>query len=739
MTLPAPTNAELKPPAVDVPGDEAPVRKISADGLKRLGERLNSLFDQYRADRRIAELRWLRNQRQYLGIYDPEAEKAIGTNRSMAYPKLTRTKCISVLSRLMDLMFPGNEKNWELKASPSPDMKPADVKTAIAKAVKRDTDAGVQPQVDLEYAMAAMQQLADERAEALSKLIDDQMQEVGGDQTLDYVQLNRRAVFSGILYGPGVLRGPFARKAKKTEWSFDKAQGVPVATTKTVYKPQFDFLPVWDFYPDMSAKTLASMDGYFVRQVMSRAQVRALADRPDFFADQIKKYLRDKSMGNYKAREFEIELRAMGVKVNVNEMKAETSKYEVISWHGKVSGQFLRDVGVEVADDKLADDMDAEVWLIEGNVIKAELDPWAELGVDVQTVHCFLFDEDDTSPLGQGLPNIMRDSQMSVSALARMFLDNASVVCGPNIEVNTQLLRPDQDLTSVTAYKVWYRDDADPITAQFPAVRNVTIDSHLKELQAGIELFSKFADAETFVGPATGGDMSKAPSEPMRTAAGASMLRGDAALPFKDIVRSFDAFTMSLIQSLVQFNRKLNPSDEWEGDFNVIARGATSLIAKEIRGMQIDQIVSTLTPEEKLHIDDRKLATARLTVRDLGDMLVSEEEAARRKTMTEKAAADDAKRAQDMAEAELRKVLSDAFKNISQGQKNSASADATAVKAALDLLEKGLQHGAGQDPGAGAENPAVPSADGPTDGGAAGAVPTAPAGLAGAAGGMPTQ
>lgn len=736
MILPASVNAETKPPAVDVKGVDAPVRKVSQDGLKRLGERMFSLFDQYRADRRIAELRWLRNQRQYLGVYDPEIEKAIGTNRSMAYPKLTRTKCISVLSRLMDLMFPGNEKNWEVKASPSPDMKPEDVKLAIAKAVKRDQDNGLQPEVDLSYAMAAMQQLADERAEALSRLIDDQLQEVGGDQTLDYVQLNRRAVLSGILYGPGVLRGPFAREAKQTTWRMDKGQGVPVASTKTVYKPQFEFLPVWDFYPDMSAKTLNGGDGYFVRQVMSRAQVRALADRPDFFKDQILKYLRDKSIGNYKAREFEIELRAMGVKVNVNEMKAESSKYEVISWNGKVAGTLLREVGIEVADDKLADDMDAEIWLIDGNVIKADLDPWAELGVDVKTVHTFLFDEDDTSPLGQGLPNIMRDSQMSVSALARMYLDNASVVCGPNIEINTQLLRPDQDLSSVTAYKVWYRDDADPMTAQYPAVRNVQIDSHLKELEQGIALFQQFADAETFVGPATGGDMSKAPSEPMRTAAGASMLRGDAALPFKDIVRSFDAFTMSLIQSLVQFNRALNPSSDWEGDFNVIARGATSLIAKEIRGMQIDQLATTLTDEEKLHVDDRKLATARFTVRDLGDLLVTEEEAERRKKMRDQSAAADAKRMQDMAEAELRKVLSDAFKNISQGQKNSAAADAATVKAALDLLEKGLQNGGGQSQGAGDPAAAVPGADNAGAAGSDGADPNAAQGNAGPAGGQ---
>ena len=120
------------------------------------------------------------------------------------------------------------------------------------------------------------------------------------------------------------------------------------------------------------------------------------------------------------------------------------------------------------------------------------------------------------------------------------------------------------------------------------------------------------------------------PSEPMRTAAGASMLRGDAALPFKDIIRNFDIFTQSVINSLVQFNRKFNPDLAPEGDYNVIARGATSLIAKEVRGMQVDQLAATLTPAEAMHIDERKLIEARVKVRDLGDLLVPPDEAKRR-------------------------------------------------------------------------------------------------------------
>lgn len=707
--------AELLPPGVGVEagGETAPVKELSSEDLRAVGQKLNFLFEQYRSDRRILELRWLRNERQYLGIYDPEVEKELNANRSKAYPRVTRVKCISVLSRLMNLMFPGNERNWEIHASPDPDMKPEDVKEAIAEAQKKDQELGVQPEVDLEYVMSAMQTWAEKRAEKLTTLIDDQLQELGGDQSYDFIALNREVIRQGVIYGPGLLRGPFARETKSVKWVLDPGTRMPKAEKKTVYKPVFEFLRCWDFYPDLSAKTFAEMDGYFTRHVMSRAQIKKLASRPDFMAGQIDTYLAKHQMGNYRPQPFETELRAMGVKVNVNEMKTETSKFEVIVWHGQLSGAFLRMCGVDVSDDKLADDLDAEVWTVDSNVIKCMLNPWAELDVDVKTLHTFLFDEDDTSPVGFGLPNAIRDSQMAVSASTRMLLDNASVVCGPNLELNTDLLRADQDLTSTSAYKIWYREGTGA-DAQFAAVRNISVDAHLAELQQIIELFMKFADAETFVGPATGGDMDKSPSEPMRTAAGASMLRGDAALPFKDIVRHFDKFTQSVIYALVQFNRKFNPDLAPDGDYDVVARGATSLIAKEVRGMQVDQLAATLNDLEKPYIDMRKFVKARFAARDMTDMLVSEEESDRNiaaQTQTQSQQMDAQMREM---ESNIRKNLADAFKSITQGQRNAAAADAQAIDAALQVLEQGAENavteqagGAGTDQGSGGESSAA--------------------------------
>lgn len=681
----------MNPTVTVEPTEGTPVQQINPAEMQALGQRLSKTFDEFAQDRHLAEQQWLKNLRQYLGIYDPDIERQLAADRSRAYPRITRVKCISVVSRLMNLMFPGNEKNWELKASPNAEMNPDDIMEAITTLGEKMAAEGIDVPANKELIDMAVQRLAEDRAKLLETMIDDQLQEIGGDQSHDYIALNRKVVMSGVLYGLGVLRGPFVRIEKQVSWVVDPKTNRPVADTREVYKPQFEFLPVWDFYPDMSARDLspASMDGYFIRLVMTKAQLRKLAKREDFFGDVIKKYLTDYPTGNYKAQTFETELRSMGLKENVNDQHSDRRKYEIIIWNGPISADKLKAAGVDIPEDQMADDIDAEIWLCGKQVIKADINPWRKLGVDVHTIHTFLFDEDDSSAVGAGMPQVMRDSQMSVCAATRMLLDNASVTCGPQLEVNLDLVDMDQDVKQITPYKIWYREGTGA-EAAYPAVRNIDINAHLDELLKVIDIFMKFADMETFVGAATGGDMERGMGEPMRTAAGASMLRGDAALPFKDIVRNFDSFTQSMILSLVQFNKKFNPGGAQEGDFNVIARGATSLIAKEVRGMQIDQLAQTLTPEDRLHVDDRKFMEARFAVRDLGGLLATPDEVKIKRAKQEQAMADQQDKQNEMTAAQVRKTLAEAFKNITQGQKNVATADAEAVNAALEMLSMGL-------------------------------------------------
>jgi hypothetical protein len=685
----------------------APVRNLNGAVLRTLGAKFAALFARYASDRNPAEQKWLRNLRQYLGIYDPEVLRELPSNRSRAYPRITRMKCVSMLSRLMNLMFPGNEDNWELRASPSPEMSPENVAQAVQKLMQELQAENPEQPLTLtqELVDEAVRTLAAAQAAGLTKLLKDQLAELGGKPTSDWIALNRKVVDSGIKYGIGVLEGPYVRKAQVSGWMLQaNPQQMPDGTMspgqfqpveRTIYKPQYDFLPVWDFYPDMSARDLPG-EGYFKRKVIGRSALRKLADRPDFFGTVIKEVLTQYPSGNYKAKSWENDLKTMGLSAHAESQSTAASgreKYEIIIWKGPVSAKTLAEAGADVPEKFSTDDVDAELWIIDNFVIKAEINAWRTLDVDMQQVHIFCFDEDDSSPVGQGLPGIVRDSQMSICAATRMALDNASVTCGPNLEVNTALMMPQQDLSSVEAYKIWYRDDADMSTAQFPAVRQVTVDGHLAELQSLTKMFLDFAEMETFIGGATGGDMQRMPSEPMRTASGASMLRSDAALPFKDIVRNFDSFTQTTLWSLVLFNKKYNPDIAPEGDYNVIPRGATSLIAKEVRGTQIDMLSQTLTPEERDHVDERKFVEAKFAVRDLEGMLVSPDEADRRKSARAAQMAQQQELADKVTVAGIRKTSAEAYKNVSQGQKNVANAQGTAIKSAFEMIDAGEQNG----------------------------------------------
>lgn len=711
------TVPNTQPPIMAALGAPQPT-SINIGVLDALGQRYATQFIRYETDRRLAELKWERNQRQYLGIYDPETEALIDKNRSRAYPKLTRVKCVSMLSRLMNLLFPVDDKNWTVCPSPVPNLDEADLQAVLDELMPQP---GQQP--DNAAIEQAILEFAKKRARRLEIEIDDQLEELGGERNMSWVTLCRQVLQSGIQYGCGILAGPFVEEQTLRRWEVNN--GRLVAVPFVAYRPRFEFVAIWDYYPDLGAKKFGQMDGQFLRKVLSKHQLVKLKKRPDFIAAQIDKAIAISPQGNYRRRAYETEMRAMGVQVNVS--MSESNKYEILIWDGFVPGRELAACGAKVPDGKMDDEVRAQLWTLGNTVIKAEVNPWVTLAPDVHVhnYHHFIFEEDESFLLGNGLPAIMRDSQMGVCAATRLVLDNASVM--RNLEVNVALLRGDMDVTQITPDKIWYRDDESLATVQYPAVRTIEFPTHLPELQAIIKLFQDFADAETFVNPATGGDMQRGPSEPFRTAAGASMLRGDAALPFKDVVRNFDRFTESVIGAVVVFNKVLNTNPDIRGDFTVVARGATSLIAKEVHGMQLDNLAQTLTDGEKPYVNMRELARARIRSRDLDTAGLVYDDA--RCDQIDQQQAEAAQQAQQLQteeiQATIRKTLADALKNLSQAGKNTANANATMANTVLAALEKGL-------------NPdslisEVPSDDGQQSGAAGPGAPAGPAGNGAAA------
>ena len=647
--------------------------------LNALGDKLSKRFLEFKNDRSAAEATWLKNLRQYLGEYDPEMLQKMQPDRSRAYPKLTRVKVVSMVSRLMSLLFPTSEKNWGLHASKSPTFDVETVQQIVGAWEQTNQGAAL----DKKELKRILGRAAAIMAEKMELEIDDQLMDIGGSAAMDYVALVRKVVFSAVLYGPGILKGPMTIMRKQGVYDVT-ATGVEVSE-QDVLRPYYEFVPCWDYYPDLSAKTFDQMDGRFQRHVMSRHQLRQLADRSDFMGDRIKKYLVEHTDGNYKQFTYEAELDKSSSSGGV---KGQRRKFEVIEFWGYVFGHELRGAGVDIKDEDLSDEVRATLWMIDDVVIKAALDPFP---AGVSMYHEFVFEEDEVNLMGSGLPPICRDSQLGVCAATRMLIDNASVVCGPQLEVNLDVVRIDQDTKGVQPFKVWYTEGG-VSGASGQAVRNIAIDSHISELMSITDMFMAFSDKETFVSPATNGDMENSPSEPMRTSSGASMILGNAALPFRDIVRNFDRFTMSVIHSLVEWNTLFNADADVKGDLQPVARGATSLIAKEVRAMALDNLALTLREEEAMFIDMKELAKARISVRDLplDRLLLSDEEVARNQQVAAQKAQQQEDLQNESINANIRKVLADAYKATSQAQKNLDGSDVAVFNAVLNSLREGM-------------------------------------------------
>lgn len=645
-----------------------PVDKVRLDSF---GARLFGTFGTYKRERRQLEQQWLRNLRQANAIHDPEIKAKMRKTGSNAYPGMTRQHIIETVSSMMELLFPNTEKNWDIRPTPIPELSIEDMQALLADINLLELQ--MQQPKGKEEVEAAIMEIATQKCDRMRLRITDQLEE------MDYVSLARSVLKSGILYGIGLLSGPMVDRATQSSWSRN-IEGVWEARESEVLRPIYQIESVWDWYPDLSAKALDGMDGYYFRRVFSRNKLRQLADRPDFMGDRILEWLSKNERGNWVEEEWESDMRSQGDRSALTSLP--TRKYQLLERWGLVSGHELAAAGAVISEDELHDEFESCVWMIDSTVIKAVVNPMQRKR---RPLHTFIFEESDLSICGIGIPQIDRDSQMAVNEAARMLLDNCSAVCGPNVVVDpAQVLTTDMD---IYAFKTWMLDPDRPASQTDP-VRELKFDGHIAELVSVIELFKRFGDEETNSSPLS--RIQDGGSEALRTEGNMSMALGRGSLPIRDTVRNFDKFTTSFIGSLYDWNMEFGSDLREKGDYQVIPKASQSLMSKEVRARAMDYLIATLKPQEEEHVKWRKMLTERMKVRDLPieDLLETME------TVEQNRAAQieqqQAILAQQQAESEanVRKILADAMKNVALAKKAGVSADVNVFEA----LQKALMH-----------------------------------------------
>jgi hypothetical protein len=475
----------------------------------------------------------------------------------------------------------------------------------------------------------AIKKFCKDSCDAMSSVINDQFIE------MDYPEETKKVLRSGLMYGTGIMKGPMINQRVKRIWE----QGSDGEYAEAVNKedvPFFEAIRIWDWYPDMSVTEQDKTEGSFERHIMTKHDLRQLMKRDDFYPEMISGFLTDHPSGNYTPQSWEMDLQVIEIEAGQGSstrtvtsgtsMGAEYQggvtnrqlgkKYQLLEFWGYVDGADLETCGLEIPDVSL--EYAANVWLLGDCPIKATLYEGA-----LDKYKLFYYEKDETSLYGDGLARIMRHSQISIAAGARMVLDNAACVAGPQVEVNYSLMVPGSDLNSFYARKIWYREGRG-VDAQYPAIRALEFNSHIPELLSIIDAFKQFGDEETtlptwMIGQMVNNETAQATSGRMAT----------ITISIKDVVKNFDTFTEKIMRDMYAWNMEFNPRPDIKGDYNVRARGVSSLVMKEIRMQALTQLQGTLQPDDWVYLDRREFLIEILKAHDIKITIRTEEEASK--------------------------------------------------------------------------------------------------------------
>mgnify|MGYP003655495522 CR=1 FL=1 len=505
--------------------EESELKESSLDGMQAqsmqsLGSRLAGTFQEYKDARKETENEWLKDLRQYQGVYEPDVLARLAQSsgsRSKVFVGLTRTKVMAAYSRIIDLLF----------------------------------------------------------------------------------QHGDIFILEACIFGSGAVKAGTIRIDKKQSYSqqLDPETGEQAYALSIVESvmPDVESVSIFDLYPDPYCATLNDCDGLFRRHVLTRRQFRDLSDLPQFDSDMVKHILKTNRAGNHTEEDHEKTRRRIA---GMNDQNGESSRFVVMEYWGTIDGYALEEHGIEMPEDTdLSDDYSACVWFCDSKILKVMLNPIAGYKIPY---HIFPYERSPHQFWGTGVPRMMRDSQSTMNAATRIWLDNLALSSGPMCEVNTDLLAAGEDPTDIHPWRVFLREGGD---GSMPAVRWYQPVANANGLNQIVEIFRRFADETTSLPSYTHGEQTQGLN---KTATGMSMLMGAANVALKSTIKNIDDFLIEpMITGLFHFNMEFGINEKSKGDLRIVARGSTALVQKEVQSQRLLQFLSLVSNEQDAGYVDR--------------------------------------------------------------------------------------------------------------------------------------
>lgn len=600
------------------------------EGIRAFAGTLQRKCDDYVARRRTIEERMLEDLRQYHGVYDPTLQaKLKEQERSSIYMPLTRSATWRWAARLSDMLFPTDDRNWSIAATPVPELAGA-LRTPAPPAAPATAEGGQPAQISPEQqAAAAARQHMEEakaRADAMADEIEDQLTEC------NYNAISRQVIDDAVKLGTGIKKGPIAYYDTRSSWhpvTVDPATGARKwgMVERKDPRPKFYRVSPWDFFPDPDATCIQDCDDSFERHLLGDRQMRQWAKRPDMNKAAIGRLL----AGNFKRalpQEY-TQLREISGKGGPTGTE---QKFIVWEYNGSVPLKDLLNIALGTGDrafiDLMADedetrDVQACIIFCEGEVLKFDLHG-LDSGEPIYSV--FSFVKDEASLWGYGVPSIMSGEQSALNAAWRMMMDNSGIAAGPQIVIDKSRLTPVDGNYSLRPFKSWEAQNMGATTER-PPMYAIEFNSHQAELANIINLAMNFADVTTAQPAVAQGEAGATAQQ--NTFGGLSLLMNSANVVFRMVAKNHDDMvTVPDIRRIYDWNMQFSARDEIKGDYQVDARGSSALLAREMQTSNLIAITNIFGDDPRF----KKLEAMRRTVQSLqipaDELVMSDDEIA---------------------------------------------------------------------------------------------------------------
>lgn len=594
---------------------------LNEESIRTLGTELRYKYREYKDARSDIEDEWVEDLRAFMGQYDQETLGKIQEkgDRSQVYVGLTRTKVLAAYSRITDLLFQPGQRFYSIEPTPVA-KQPLVEKELTERAAFEIMQASqvIDPMMVDDLIQARYRELVKELDEETDIRVD-KMLDVINDQTLESNLEGKMkdAIMEQVIFGTGAMKAGTLRIEKNHKW-INSEEGYNLIYEEEPM-PEMEAVSIFDLYPDPYATSIDDMRSIFRRHILSRVDFQDLKAAPGFNADLIDECILMNPDGNHDEQQHEKDRRDIA---NINDYETESGKFEVLEFWGSVNGFDLEEVGIEFNEsDDLTQEYQCNIWMAGDKVIKAQLNP---LPGNIIPYFIFPYEKNPHVFWGTGVPAMMRDSQQTMNAATRIYLDNVALSSGPMVEVNTDIMASGEDPTDLYPWRVFLREGGD---GNQPMVRFYQPQSNSPALVSVIELFRRFADETTALPSYTHGQTQ---SSLNRTATGISILMSNANIVLKSVIKNIDDYlTKPLVRSLYDWNMTWNTNSDIKSDMRIIARGSTTMVQKEVQSQRLLQFLSLINnPMDAQMIKRDKLLkdVAKSLDIDPDDILKSEKE-----------------------------------------------------------------------------------------------------------------